>query len=50
MENKMDTLEDLVRIIRILRGENGCPWDRVQTPCIHPHGYAGGGLRGGGCG
>ena len=31
MENKMDTLEDLVRIIRILRGENGCPWDRVQT-------------------
>ena len=32
MENKMNTLEDLVRIIRILRGENGCPWDRVQTP------------------
>lgn len=31
MENKMNTLEDLVRIIRILRGENGCPWDRVQT-------------------
>jgi mazG family protein len=31
MENKMDTLEDLVRIIRILRSENGCPWDRVQT-------------------
>ena len=26
-----DTLEDLVRIIGILRGENGCPWDRVQT-------------------
>ena len=47
MENKMDTLEDLVRIIRILRGENGCPWDK--DACIHPHGYAGGGLRGGGC-
>ena len=31
MENKMNTLEDLVRIIRILRSENGCPWDRVQT-------------------
>ena len=31
MENKMNTLEDLVRIIRILRGENGCPGDRVQT-------------------
>ena len=45
MENKMNTLEDLVRIIRILRSENGCPWDA----CIHPHGYAGGGLRGGGC-
>lgn len=31
MEKRMDTLEDLVRIIRILRSENGCPWDRVQT-------------------
>ena len=31
MENKMNTLEDLVRIIRILRSENGCPWGRVQT-------------------
>ena len=31
MENKMNILEDLVRIIRILRSENGCPWDRVQT-------------------
>ena len=31
MENTMNTLEDLVRIIRILRSENGCPWDRVQT-------------------
>ena len=26
------TVEDLVEIIRILRdGENGCPWDKVQT-------------------
>ena len=31
MEKRMDTLEDLVRIIRILRSENGCPWDKVQT-------------------
>ena len=23
--------EDLVRIVEILRGEGGCPWDRVQT-------------------
>lgn len=25
------TFEDLIGIIRVLRGENGCPWDRVQT-------------------
>lgn len=25
------TMEDLFEIMRILRGENGCPWDRVQT-------------------
>lgn len=24
--------EDLLEIIRVLRGRNGCPWDRVQTP------------------
>lgn len=24
-------LEDLVGIIKALRGENGCPWDKVQT-------------------
>ncbi len=23
---------DLLEILKILRGENGCPWDRVQTP------------------
>lgn len=25
------TIDDLLEIMRILRGENGCPWDRVQT-------------------
>lgn len=25
------TIEDLMEIMRILRGENGCPWDKVQT-------------------
>lgn len=25
------SFEDLVEIIRVLRGEGGCPWDRVQT-------------------
>ncbi len=25
------TAQDLVRIMRILRGEDGCPWDRAQT-------------------
>lgn len=24
-------IEDYIRIIEILRSENGCPWDRVQT-------------------
>ncbi len=33
------TYEDLLKIISDLRGENGCPWDRVQThdslkPCL----------------
>lgn len=26
------TFDDLLTILEILRGENGCPWDRVQTP------------------
>lgn len=31
--------EDFIRIIEMLRSENGCPWDRVQTheslkPCV----------------
>ena len=42
MESKQDkkyTYEDLLEIIRILRSENGCPWDKVQThqslkPCM----------------
>jgi len=25
-------LEDLIRLIETLRGENGCPWDKEQTP------------------
>ncbi len=36
---KRYTYEDLLEIIRTLRGENGCPWDKVQTheslkPCM----------------
>ena len=25
------TIDDLLEIMRLLRGENGCPWDKVQT-------------------
>lgn len=28
---KSYTMDDLFEIMRILRGENGCPWDRAQT-------------------
>ena len=28
---KQYTIEDLLDILVTLRGENGCPWDRVQT-------------------
>lgn len=31
MENKKYTIEDLLSILEVLRGENGCPWDKVQT-------------------
>ena len=24
-------IEDLMEILRLLRGEGGCPWDREQT-------------------
>lgn len=40
MQNsKKYTYEDFLEIIKTLRGENGCPWDRVQTheslkPCM----------------
>ncbi len=30
-EKPVYDMDDLVRMLRILRGENGCPWDRVQT-------------------
>ena len=30
-ENKYYTINDLVNIMQILRGENGCPWDKEQT-------------------
>lgn len=37
--DKKYTYEDFLEIIKTLRGENGCPWDRVQTheslkPCM----------------
>lgn len=37
--NKKYTYEDFLEIVKILRSENGCPWDRQQThlslrPCI----------------
>lgn len=37
--DKKYTYEDLLEIIRMLRGENGCPWDKAQTheslkPCM----------------
>ena len=28
---KRFNFDDLLQIIRVLRGENGCPWDKVQT-------------------
>lgn len=31
MEKRRFNLNDLYQIMRILRGENGCPWDREQT-------------------
>ena len=37
--NKKYTYEDFLEIIKLLRSENGCPWDKVQTheslkPCM----------------
>ena len=39
MDQKKYTYEDFVKIIKKLRSENGCPWDREQThmslrPCM----------------
>ncbi len=39
MEQKKYTYEDFLNIIKTLRSENGCPWDREQThqslrPCM----------------
>ena len=39
MDQRRYTYEDFVQIIRMLRSENGCPWDREQThmslrPCM----------------
>lgn len=31
-EKQRFSLYDLDEILRILRGENGCPWDKAQTP------------------
>jgi len=31
-EKKLNSIADLFRLIDTLRGENGCPWDRRQTP------------------
>lgn len=31
MQKKKYSIEDLLEILRCLRGENGCPWDKVQT-------------------
>lgn len=31
LNKKQYTIEDLFEILIILRGENGCPWDKVQT-------------------
>jgi tetrapyrrole methylase family protein/MazG family protein len=31
IDNKIEKLLRLIRLIERLRGENGCPWDRIQT-------------------
>ena len=37
--NKHNTMNDLLEVVAALRGEKGCPWDKVQTheslrPCM----------------
>ena len=39
MADKKYTYEEFLDIIKMLRSENGCPWDKVQTheslkPCM----------------
>lgn len=29
--DKQYTIDDLIKIVEVLRGDNGCPWDKVQT-------------------
>src|SRR5208337_4540432 len=31
MDNKVDSFQNLLDIMAVLRGEDGCPWDREQT-------------------
>lgn len=31
MKNEKYSFDDLLEIVRVLRGENGCPWDREQN-------------------
>lgn len=32
LESEQDPFQALIKLIEILRGEQGCPWDRKQTP------------------
>ena len=38
-EKEYYTIEDFIQVVKELRGENGCPWDKKQThesliPCL----------------
>lgn len=44
MMDRKYTMEEFLEIIKTLRGENGCPWDKVQThesliPCMLEEAY-----------
>ncbi len=32
MQKAIESFTELIELIRTLRGPNGCPWDRKQTP------------------
>jgi tetrapyrrole methylase family protein/MazG family protein len=32
IDQNLSALDDLVRLVKILRGKHGCPWDQKQTP------------------